>query len=304
MALSQMQRGVQPVRLNRRLALGPGLRAQMSRHGAHMFLGTRGANLTFIPKKGQHYSFGGMGTGFFVAGGAGQKMKTRMWKRVDMGSCSLNISKSHPSISFGGAAARFTVGGAAPPRLTLGIPGTGFYRSVTFGRSGSPTSRGKRNIKDIAKVIKLHNETFHVILGRAKLPILLQAIADRLRNYPPETEGNKPKPDQPGALWYERLVGAWRATRDPGNPLLLKKSEQLKKRWVTKVVNKFRGFVATKVSYASLVHGTHTQLDVHRKHDWPTAKQVLDELQYKGLIKRVVMDAADEAARQTGGKVQ
>ena len=119
----------------------------------------------------------------------------------------------------------------------------------------------------------------------------------RMATYPPETEANQPKP-YPGR-WYQRLWGPrWRTAS--GALRGKNTSERLQYSWRQSVISPLSQVVDTlsprtgrPVTYAALVVGEDTQMDVHRQHGWQTTETVAQDMEQDATLDARIMAAVD-----------
>jgi hypothetical protein len=122
-------------------------------------------------------------------------------------------------------------------------------------------------------------------LDRAMRDILDESI-EVFRAYPPETDGNNPPPPyyKRGTGMMQRIAGGGEAVREN------RASDQLGERWAYNVVANENGVNARignsatnpgHVPYAGYVHGSPDndppQTLFHKAHQWPVAKDVIEE---------------------------
>lgn len=109
----------------------------------------------------------------------------------------------------------------------------------------------------------------------------VELIRSGVADYPPATEGNRPRTFQSGAqnIWYERGFGSKWARKD-GSVGTAETSETLGRSWTTEVTGfaaGVRGIVGSRVSYVRKVQDEKQQTAIHKQHKWPTVQGVLKE---------------------------
>lgn len=134
----------------------------------------------------------------------------------------------------------------------------------------------------------------------------LLILEGTLREYPPATEGNRPRTYTPGGqnMWYERGYGP-RWVRKNNSVRGLKTSRNLGKQWAQEV-NVYpggngevsgplvEGVLGNSASYADLVQGSR-QLPVHKRHGWVTVEEAL--ARHRQDIVEELLGAVDDAAQ-------
>lgn len=319
--------------------MAPGVRAQMSRHGATMIMGYRNATVYYKPRQGAR---GTIGTGLagqtfrggYLRFGKGGIEEKRFWRRQELfGGVTMNISRGHASFSYAGGPLRITRQTAGGYRISFGGFGYGIYKSVVIGSPGG----NRVKIRGVGQH-EVFLDRFRVKLSRRSLPMVAEHVRARFKKYPPETEANEPK-TQPGEIWYERLRGsfrvaglprfrtarraggfgsrvsrpgpgflipehAWRDARGQQSGVkLIRPSERLAYSWKIKL-SKTRARIGTKVSYSPFVHDSGHQLGLHGERGWPRGRDVLDELERRGIIYRAIAYSAKESCVESGGKLR
>ncbi len=113
----------------------------------------------------------------------------------------------------------------------------------------------------------------------------LEDIAERMQElfqeYPPETIGNSPA--NPSGRWWERLFG-WRFSSGASLPI----SEKLKYQWHIAPEGTTGVNLKNTASYASAVHSTAWQVDMHQRIGWPTGEKIVKELLDSGSIGEIL----------------